>query len=778
MTTSERIPNTKLTAFERVKQIAQPARFEMIDLKGWSASDLRKLMNSAPFANVTDKNTDFRLKHGITAMMNSAERQMITAQLEELAKEALGKVSDVHEYYLNKGPCYYTERGLTATEPLVASAWMKPESLTPAKPAAAQVIGMTMALTEVSKKGAIEPKKDFTPLTPLAFQQVSVPGLASVAEPFAAIMSENVEPLGKINGGRDLVDKLHDAITQMTTENYLVLHYLLCCGPFSDHFEWGKMIVNGTKARVKKMFSRKPGHRDGEVIMGVKPNYADHYTDYTDCKTAVTMRTTGQKVFKMFVWTKGFTPKFQVPIVNEQTFPVVYKYMNDCRGIRGTDDKGLSGWSCGFGNTGNPTKIQARHQRKLSVILGAMQMEMTGPVLIHDSMEGETHMLAAQLKNWQKRHQLRNFYFVTPTTATRINGLLGDCRFDGQNTEDCTRIIFPEPSATAAKASEWEKMDMQADMFLREKYPIVKVEGRERENEHVIIGTLLLSERYFQAHNCKVFAFGSLHNMYGYISNRRFWCAVSNGKHEYHLDRVELEPQNAAKFLSTSCVHNGYRTGYFLEPKYFFNEKLNFLRHLKGKMINFDSAELEDATGNDYDSEGDDELWESSDSSDDDQGQGEIVFSIGGKIHEDDKHDSEDSSSENDPKLDPAPAIVTISAAKTALQAQLMALAGTPIAPTVTVTQTVTSSSADEIKKKKKKDPKSEKPVQSDTSSVKTHKKKKKESKTVKGDAETEVLSKNKIRRRRDSSSSSEESVEIVSGGGATQTADNEVLKF
>jgi len=386
--------------------------------------------------------------------------------------------------------------------------------------------------------------------------------------------------------------------------------------------------------------------------------------------------------------------------------------------------------------------------------------------------------LAAQLKNWQKRHQLRNFYFITPNTATRINGLLGDSRYEGQNTEDCTRIIFPEPSATAAKASEWEKMDMQAEIFLKEKYPIVKVEGRERENEHVIIGTLLLSERYFQAHNCKVFAFGSLHNMYGYLSNRRFFCAVSNGKSEYHLDRVELEPQNAAKFKSTSCVHNGYRTGYFLEPKFFFNEKLNFLRHLKGKMINFDSAELEDATGNDYDSEGEDELWESSDSSDDDQGQGEVTFSIGGKIQEDDRHAPEDSSSDNDPKKDPVPAVVTISAAKTALQAQLMALAGTPLAPTVTVTQTAVIPTSDENKERKKKEVKNEKGAPPTTSSGKVHKKKKKEVNNVQTGVDTESSSGTKGRRRRNSSSSSEESVEIVSGGGATQTTNTEVLKF
>jgi len=262
----------------------------MIDLKGWSASDLRKLMGSSPFSNVTDKNTDFRTKHGIDMVLRPSEKQMITLQLEELSKEALGKVSDVHEYYLNKGTCYHTEKGLKAAEPVVASPWLKPESLTSSKPAVAQVIGMTMALTDVSKKGVVEPKKDFTTLTPFAFQHVSIPGMAAVAEPFAVIMAENIEPLGKINGGRDFVDKLHDAVAQMPSENYLILHYLLCCGPFSDHFEWGKMTVSGTKAQVKRITSRKPGYRDGEVIMRVKPNYADNYLDYTDCKTVTAMR--------------------------------------------------------------------------------------------------------------------------------------------------------------------------------------------------------------------------------------------------------------------------------------------------------------------------------------------------------------------------------------------------------------------------------------------------------------------------------------------------------
>jgi len=459
----------------------------------------------------------------------------------------------------------------------------------------------------------------------------------------------------------------------------------------------------------------------------------------------------------MYVWAKGFTPKFQVPIVNEQTFPIVYKYMNDCRGIRGTDDKGLSGWSCGFGNTGNPTKIQARHQRKLSVILGAMQMDMTGPVIIIDNMEGETHMLAAQLRLWSLKHNLRRFFFKTSDTATRINALLGVNRYSGQNTVDSTTILFPEPSATAAKASEWEKMDAQAGIFLREKYPIVRHEGQIVENDHLIIGTLLLSEEYFQAQNCKVFTFGSVHNMYGYLSNRPFYCAISSGTSEFHLDKIQLEPISAGKFKSTCCVHNGYRTGYFLEPKYFFNPKMNFLRHIKGKTINFDTVEMEDAPGYDYSSD-EEEGWDEEDtsSSEDDQGEGTTVFKMGGKIDK-----GEDDSSDSEEKVDdpsPLPGITPISAAVTALRAQVAESAGKPLPITVTKPPPLPE------KKIVKEEKKGKEPVK-ETNTVKGKKKPKKHG------------SKEKTK---GSSESEGEVISLDLGGGAMKTVgdDDDVSDF
>lgn len=638
-----------------------PARFEVVDLKSFATKDLKALLSSSNFTANSQKIASFRADHKINSILNSEERRVVSEALKRLAEEELTKIVDVHAHYLNKGPCFFTPIGLqTTNERLNPEPWVVPEDLKPQKPAVSLAVGMTIALCEIENvstvgEGAsvqVKAKDDFTQLLPLKYHGLDVTGMAAAAPIVADLVEPKIQSLGKLQGGRDLIEKVTDALEGMTNEQYLLYHYILCAGPFSNHFTWGVLkssnVVQGVvQKKYSQLPARKPGYRQKEVILGVKQEYAMYYQDFSKCKTAQELRKAGNHFEKMYIWSKGFVPQFQIPVLTVENFANVYKFMNDCRNFRGTDDKGLSGYSCGFGSTGNPTKIQARLQRKLAIILGAAQMSMTGPVIVKDYKESELPLIGTQVRLWRKNSSvlLRNILFITNSTSTRINAELADLRYDGQNTADSTEVIFPEAPSVTAKGSEWAKMETVADNALKLYFPKPKPQQTPLDEpiQHRIVGTLLYAKTYFLEEHCKPYVFGSIHNMYGYMSNKPVYCAVSDGTREFHLDKVELPAQTAVAFIKTVCLHNGHRTGYFLRPQYFFNPKLNFLRHVKGKSFNFEDGKVTDVEGFDpqvvEDGEFDDE-----DQFEDEEGQ-EVLVEESIEDEEDEEEDSDESAS-------------------------------------------------------------------------------------------------------------------------------------
>jgi len=590
---------------DKLKALAKLPRFQEINLKGWSQSDLNRLTNSGKHTQNIEKVTKFREAFEITEVLYPLEKALILSLIGQLSEEALTKVSDVHQYYQNNCPIYYSPEGLMARETVKADAWLKPVHLETQKPSSAFVMGMTLAMTDVNHEGKMAPKADFAPLIPLKLEEVNVAGMTAVAPLVVALLEDKVKELGKVAGGRDLVDRLNDTVRELPKEDYLMLHYLLCAGPFSDHFVWGRYVPEKKleKGKViitsvlKPLRTRNPGYRVDEVITAVKKKYEDHYTDMSDCTTVVSMKKAGQAILKVFLWSKGFVPKFQVPAINEQTFPIVYRFMNDCRTFRGTDEKGLSGWSCGFGNCGNPTKQQTRLQRKLTILMGAMtDPTKVGPVIVNDEMINEMPLLSAQIQLWKmKMGKSREVLFVTPVTSSRINELLGSSRYEAQSSHQATYVYFPEPSVVATKASEWAKTDVQSEMLRDKIFPIG--EKRDTVMPHVIYATTILSSCWFTRNDLKVYTLGSLHNMYAYVSNEEMYCIQSNGTSEFANARVELKAATISSFLSTVCSHNGHRNGYFLDPRYYFNPKLNMLRHIKGKQFDFQACEVIDIAG-------------------------------------------------------------------------------------------------------------------------------------------------------------------------------------
>jgi len=157
-----------------------------------------------------------------------------------------------------------------------------------------------------------------------------------------------------------------------------------------------------------------------------------------------------------------------------------------------------------------------------------------------------------------------------------------------------TNFIFPNLVNQTSKASEWAKTDAAMTNFLESYFP--SKQSKEEES-HLIVSALLYSEVLFKSEKCAVYGFGAQHNMYGYLSNQPVVVASCTGETEWEISAVKLPPKNIPDFLKTVCVHNGHRTGYFLNPQYFFNPQMNFLRHVPGKTIDLEKGTVLDVIG-------------------------------------------------------------------------------------------------------------------------------------------------------------------------------------
>jgi len=443
-------------------------------------------------------------------------------------------------------------------------------------------------------------------LVTLSYENLNVTGLAAVAPVLTNLVEEPLKGKGKVQGGRDLIDKLHDTLNEMPSEEYLMMHYLMSSGPFVDQFDWGRMTLQKKKDKTSKknvrvisltpIENKKPGFTEGEVILSVKPQFAGNWTDYSECATAKTMKRRGDLIERVYVWSKGFDLKFLTPTLKAMSFSSVYKYMNHCRNFRGTDEQGLSGWGCGFGASGNPNRLQARLNRKLALILGAMMDNKGGPVIVEDAQENELIFLKTYTDLWSSKSSLikREVFFKCANTSLTLCQSLGDSRFTNQSSKLATNFIFPNLVNQTSKASEWAKTDAAMTNFLESYFPSKQL---KEEESHLIVSALLYSEVFFKSEKCAVYGFGAQHNMYGYLSNQPVVVASCTGETEWEISAVKLPSKTIPDFLKTVCVHNGHRTGYFLNPQYFFNPQMNFLRHVPGKTIDLEKGTVLDVIG-------------------------------------------------------------------------------------------------------------------------------------------------------------------------------------
>jgi len=140
----------------KLRQLTAPARFSASDLTGWTTKDLSMLLSSSQVTQNKEKITTFRQSKEIKFELNPAEMALITDLKRKHAENVLTSCVDVHGYYLNSGPCSYSESGLTAVEKqkvggqvpvlIEPALWMAPVDLICSHPGAQWLVGLSMTL--------------------------------------------------------------------------------------------------------------------------------------------------------------------------------------------------------------------------------------------------------------------------------------------------------------------------------------------------------------------------------------------------------------------------------------------------------------------------------------------------------------------------------------------------------------------------------------------------------------------------------------------------------
>jgi len=86
--------------------------------------------------------------------------------------------------------------------------------------------------------------------------------------------------------------------------------------------------------------------------------------------------------------------------------------------------------------------------------------------------------------------------------------------------------------------------------------------------------------------------------MMGLLStDPQFMFAQNEGQDPWVITSVQGVPLKMEEFVVRIMKHNAARCAYFLNGQYFFNPKLNLLRHVQGKTLDFVMGALDDVKG-------------------------------------------------------------------------------------------------------------------------------------------------------------------------------------
>jgi len=426
---------------------------------------------------------------------------------------------------------------------------------------------------------------------------------------------------------------LFSAISSLPREEYAALHVALAEGPLNKCFVWKEKIIKDGKTILRPVSEKKADNKS-YYCYGVLKEYEACFSDISAGPTGKLCLAKDRSGSILPIWVAKLPLTVEVP--EERTFAAAAEFMTLCRNQRQTDEKGLSCWSSGFGACGNPTKMQLRMQKKLSMIIGCLlKMDKASCLYISDDMTNELPLVHAQLLEWRKHNATlsdRLWYFVVPSSASKVmSSLKGHVATYIPSTSGNHLMYFPNFAPEFSKKSEWDKVEKQSELFLKNLLGD-NFDEASRKGNQVHVYSQVLSKVSFSQFT--VFTIGSAHNMMGLMtSDEAFSFASCQGEKIWDVELQRVTKVTSEEFIFRTMSHNASRSTFFLNGMYYFNAKLNMLRHIPGKTMDFVIGVLDDIQGIDvvYDETRDPDFVDGSQS--------------GGEEHE----LEDDSSDEDDP---------------------------------------------------------------------------------------------------------------------------------
>jgi hypothetical protein len=631
--------------------ITSAPRFVESDLANLKPHDLMTLAMSSSLSTGSKAAAAFRISHKITGVLNAAERAIVNQFKAKKETGELTSVQDVLGHFLKSAETYHSPAGMviekkvdekvekTIIEPAL---WVAPPGLIAEYPGIQNMVAMTISCTKL-ESGVIEPFVEDRFYQHVKFSGLDYTGLMAFATAVISRITPNIDLAVVKGNGRDWINALFTAFGVMSKEEYLHLHYILGTFVFNPCFVWGKIEQ---KKIVKTPFRHGAPK---QVIIGIREGFDSSFLDASESVSGTAlMKALGlPKKVVLPVYRGNMPISTHIPKV---TCPMqAHEFMGQARNQRQADEKGLSAWSSGFGACGNPNKAQTRWNRKLSLILGALQtMNKQGTLMLYDSKPSEMLAIDAQLQRWKALQPtlFLNYKFYVPKKFGLED--LGDRTFTSEffGTNDHVIYLDPIPFATP-KYTEWAKMDLSAEKRMSDLfYPIIS-----RNSKTAVSAVMhVFSSKFFEKvalgpkvgeMKLNVFTFGSVHNMLAIVSNRdKLALGSSDGTSHDNLAVTLKEPVEERSFLKLVVDHNIWRSGFMLYGGYYFNPNMNLVRNIPGKTINFvlgtvntDSGHISYTDTHPLDDEPDEDVEDvrdleyhtesedGSDDSDDDQGQ-------------------------------------------------------------------------------------------------------------------------------------------------------------
>jgi len=550
-------------------------RFSKSDLFGWSKADLTALSTSSGILVLPQKVKRFREDKMIDGVLFPSERTVILAAIEALLSQSVITFADPISEIQKTKEVWFSKAGMVVQKDdekeIVSppSSWPVDPSISK-RPGLEQALHVCMALvkTEATTTGAVfVPCVNHAAWMTLSLSPVSTAYLNEAASLIVSILSHNVTLTKAIGSGRSQLNEIYNALLSMPAVEYLFLHYILLSKFLHANFQWSKQ-------KGKQMPS----------ILSYRNSSEKYVTAYNKGTSAVAFMTM-YGTTDAYIWT-GPIPSVSLKLPAKSTFYSQYKFLADCRSVRGTDEKGLSLMSSGFAATGNPTKASLRVQRFLSLSLGMSFERKNGNVYLHVGDCSSVPVILHHIDWWSsaigKKFGALRIVVSSKVVAHYVDRPEVVIRAPINDVD--VHLFFPDTEVPVYKEKEFVKT---------ERASVDNIKSILHEYPNSIIYTAVMSPDIWDSWN--VHLYGSPHAFRAIVSPQTIvpllFCCNGDSKRSYHIESPPAIP--VTPFLHSVMVANAKRTCVVFSPSYYFSPAFNLLRRAVGKTIDFSSMLFE-----------------------------------------------------------------------------------------------------------------------------------------------------------------------------------------